>query len=129
MSWLSLLLVFKIVMTGLLVSVPFLLLPQPKLQEATRVMAPSPLFFRLYAIAITALLVGYGSGIPMAESGHFPWGIVFMGIVSNAGAAILLLSYSRENLKNRLLGSFFGVIAFALIASALFAEGSLQKAW
>ncbi|MBB4012602.1 hypothetical protein GGR36_001910 [Niveibacterium umoris] len=37
------------------------------------------MLLRLYGVASTALLVGYAFGIPAAESGQFPWGVVSMG--------------------------------------------------
>lgn len=127
MSWLSLLLITKIAVTGLLVAAPFLLLPQSKLEKATNITAPTSLFFRLYGVAITALLVGYAFGIPIAEAGRFPWGIVWMGTVSNGGAAIALLASPRNN--NRILTAFFGLIALGLIAAMALPASAIQKAW
>jgi hypothetical protein len=69
---------------------------------------------RLYGVAITALLVGYGFGIPTANSGQFPRGVVYMGLVSNVGAALLLLQSSKTRITF-LLGIFFAVIATGLI--------------
>jgi hypothetical protein len=128
MSWLSLLLVTKISVTGLLVAAPFLLLPRSKLEKSTNITTPTSLFFRLYGVAITALLVGYAFGIPAAEGGRFPWGVVCMGTVSNGGAAILLLAYS-QNYNNRVLAAFFGLIALGLIAAMVLPVSAIQKAW
>jgi hypothetical protein len=128
MSWLSLLLITKIGVTGLLVAAPFLLLPKSKLEKSTNITTPTSLFFRLYGVAITALLVGYAFGIPTAEDGRFPWGVVCMGTVSNGGAAILLLAYS-QNKSNRVLATFFGLIALGLIAAMVLPAGAIQKAW
>lgn len=97
MSYLSLLLVIKISATALLVAMPFLFAPLAKLEATTGVSAKSAFFFRLYGVAIAALLVGYGFGIPVAESGQFPWGVVSMGLVSNAGASFLLLRASKPH--------------------------------
>lgn len=127
MSWLSLLLITKIAVTGLLVAAPFLLLPKSKLEKSTNITTPTSLFFRLYGVAITALLVGYAFGIPTAEDGRFPWGVVCMGTVSNGGAAILMLAYSRNN--NRALTAFFGLIALGLIAAMVLPASAIQKAW
>ena len=128
MSWLSLLLITKIGVTGLLVAAPFLLLPKSKLEKSTNITTPTSLFFRLYGVAITALLVGYAFGIPTAEDGRFPWGVVCMGTVSNGGAAILLLAYS-QNKNNRVLAAFFGLIALGLIATMVLPASAIQKAW
>ena len=129
MSWLSLLLITKIGVTGLLVAAPFLFLPRSKLEKLTNITAPTSVFFRLYGVAITALLVGYAFGIPTAEDGRFPWGVVSMGTVSNGGAALLLLAYSQGNKQNRVMAAFFGLIALGLIAAMVLSASAIQKAW
>lgn len=128
MSWLSLLLVTKIAVTGLLVAAPLLLLPTSKLERLTNITTHTSLFFRLYGVAITALLVGYAFGIAAAENGRFPWGVVCMGTVSNGGAAILLLANSRSN-NNLVLAAFFGLVALALLAAMVLPARAIQKAW
>lgn len=129
MTWLSLLLITKIGVTGLLVAAPFMLLPKSRLEKSLNIVTRTPVFFRLYGVAITALLVGYAFGIPAAEAGRFPWGVVYMGVVSNSGAAILLLVYSQESKQNRVLGGFFGVVALALMAAMIVPASAMQKAW
>lgn len=128
MAWLSLLLITKIGGTALLVALPFLLLPKSKLEKLTSITTPTSLFFRLYGVAITALLVGYAFGIPTAEDGRFPWGVVCMGTVSNGGATILLLAYSK-NKSNRILAAFFGLIAAGLTAAMVMPTTAIQQAW
>lgn len=128
MSWLSLLLIVKTVATGLIVALPFLLLPKPKLERMTNVSAPISVFFRLYGVAITALLVGYSFGIPIAENSHMPWGVIWMGTVSNGGAAIIP-SASNAGRHNQALGVFFGIFAVALATTMLVPMAALQKAW
>ena len=129
MTWLSLLLITKIGVTGLLVAAPFMLLPKSTLEKSLSITTPTPVFFRLYGVAITALLVGYAFGIPAAEAGRFPWGVAFMGAVSNGGAALLLLAYSPGSKQNRVLGVFFALIALGLIAAMTVPAGAMQKAW
>lgn len=129
MTWLSLLLITKIGVTGLLVAAPFMLLPKSRLEKSTNIAAPTPAFFRLYGVAITSLLVGYAFGIPAAEAGSFPWGVACMGTVSNGGAAILLLAYSQGSKQNRVLSVFFGLIALGLITAMALPAGALQRAW
>ena len=129
MTWLSLLLITKIGITGLLVAAPFMLLPKSKLEKSLSITMPTPVFFRLYGVAITALLVGYAFGIPAAEAGRFPWGVTCMGTVSNGGAAILLLAYSQGSKQNRMLGAFFGMIALGLIVAMIVPASAIQKAW
>ncbi|MDB6061751.1 MAG: hypothetical protein JWM78_1854 [Verrucomicrobiaceae bacterium] len=129
MSWLSLLLIIKIGVTILFVAAPFLLLPKQKLEALTKITAPNSVFFRLYGVAVTALVVGYAFGIPSAEAGVFPHGVVWMGIVSNSGASVLLLTYARGDKQNRALGIIFGLIALGLIAAMISPVGALQKVW
>lgn len=129
MTWLSLLLITKIGITGILVAVPFLLLPQSMLEKTTSINTPTPTFFRLYGIAITSLLVGYAFGVSSAEAGHFPWGVTWMGTVSNAGAAFMLLAYSKGSKQNRILGAFFGLAALGLIAAMILPASAIQRAW
>ena len=129
MSWLSLLLITKIGVTGLMVAAPFTLLPKSKLEKATNITTTTPVFFRLYGVAITALLVGYAFGIPAAEAGRFPWGVACMGTVSNGGAAILLLTYSQGSKKNLLPGAFFSLVALGLIVAMILPTSAIQKAW
>lgn len=129
MSWLSLLLVAKISITALLVALPFLFGPYAMLEAMTGVSAKSTVFFRLYGVAIAALLVGYGFGIPAAESRHFPWGVVSMGLVSNAGAAFLLLRSSKPRSSAFRLGMFFALVAVALAISIGAPDQALGKAW
>lgn len=129
MSYLALLLVIKISVTALLVAPPFLFAPLAKLEATTRVSAKSTLFFRLYGIAIMALLVGYGFGIPVAEGGQFPWGVASMGLVSNAGSAFLLLRASRPRTSGFWLGTFFAFVTVALAISMIVPGLALSKAW
>ncbi len=128
MSWISLLLLVKIVVTLVLVAIPFLFVSKEKLEMVTNIKANSSQFFRLYGVAILALLVGYSFGIPLAESGVFPWGVVSMGVVSNGGAAFILV-LSGLNSKNRALVLFFLFITLGLVLSTLFSQVAVQKAW
>ena len=58
-------------------------------------MPPQPgyLFLRLLGWAYVALLVGYGFGLRASLDGRRATGPIWMGIVSNGGASILLLAY------------------------------------
>ncbi|MCJ9430479.1 hypothetical protein [Kordiimonas marina] len=116
MTFLTLLLSIKITVTALMVAVPFLFLPAEKLAATMGISGQVTAIFRLYGIAITALLVGYGAGIPVAESGVFPWGVALMGLVSNAGAAAVLFVTGRTG-RPRILASFFAAVALALVTA------------
>jgi len=129
MSWLSLLLLTKIAVTGLLVAAPFLFLPKTMLEKVTNTTAQTSALYRLYGVAIVALLVGYAFGIPSAEVGQFPWGVVTMGTVSNGGAALLLLAFSRGNKPNRFSAAFFGLVALGLVVAMILPSSAVQKAW
>jgi len=72
MSLLSILLLIKILVTSITVAFPFIALPSHKLERVTNIRAPNSQLFRLYGVAILALLVGYGFGIQQAETGIFP---------------------------------------------------------
>lgn len=129
MTWLSLLLIIKIFATTILVAVPFLFFPKSSLEKLTGMAGSNPVFFRMYGVAIVALLVGYSFGIPSAESGIFPWGVTAMGTVSNSGAAALLLINVRTSKANLLLGSLFTLIALGLVVTMSMSQWALQRAW
>jgi len=128
MSWLALIFFIKISLTGMLVVLPFLLFPKLILETITSITTSEPTIFRLYGVAILALLVGYSFGIPVAESNNFPLGIVCMGIVSNGGAGALLL-WSNFFKYNLILGIFFTLMTLVLLATTMFPDIALQKAW
>ena len=128
MTWLSLLLLVKIIGSVLFLVLPLLFLSKEKLEKALLVQAQTPQLFRLYGMAILALLVGYSFGVSAAESETFPWGVVFMGIVSNGGAALILL-FSAGSKTNRISLIVFGLIALGLVFSALYPDWVLKSAW
>lgn len=103
-----------------------MLFPPAWLRQKAGISADSPLLLRLYGVAITALLVGYGFGIPLANSGQFPQGVVYMGLVSNIGAAFLLLRSSKTRITF-ILGIFFALIATGLIIALTRPDFALSK--
>lgn len=128
MTWLSLLLIFKIGYTALTAAGPMLLAGPGRIRAVLGVGEEAVPFVRLYGMALAALLVGYGSGIPAAEAEVFPAGVVTMGIVSNAGATVLLLGTGAWR-KTPFAAPVFGMIALGLIAAALAPAASLSAAW
>jgi hypothetical protein len=75
--------------------------------------------YRLYGVSILAILIAYSTGIVSALNGNYPWGIVFMGLVSNGVPAFIIIKHSEfKKLKSSAL--FFGGIFSALLLSALF---------
>lgn len=119
MTYFTFLLLVKIVGTLLLVVVPFLLLPKQQLEKLTNSQHDNVLLFRLYGLAIAALLVGYASAIPLAQSGIFSWGIAIMGLVSNTGASVLLLFLGKGK-QSMIFASFFGLLAMSLVLAMVF---------
>ena len=128
MTYLSLLLAFKIAVTAVTVSLPFLLLSGAQLQARFKIGADALPLARLYGVAVTALLVGYAGGFAPAQAGVFPWGVVTMGIVSNLGATVGLVVTGgwRTSLAAPLT---FGAIALALIVAALMPATALTRAF
>ena len=81
----------KIVVTVVAWAGPFLFAPS-FLLEALLPQAPKPiLWLRMLGLAWFALVVGYGSGLHQVRKGEFPFGIVYMGILSNGGGGVMLL--------------------------------------
>ena len=119
MTYLDIILLAKIVGTGLFVGLPFLLIPAPKLIKLLQIEgaeAAMPLI-RLYGWAVIALLVGYYFGFSWMTGDTFPTGVVTMGLVSNAGAAVLLIvtgAWRRAQTLTIPLTVFLGLIAGAL---------------
>lgn len=114
---LALLLIVKIAVTAVVVAVPNLLFPLGKLLPG----APAGgllVLFRLYGIAILALLVGYGVALQEVFKNRFPRGLIFMGLVSNAGAVAVVLAFGgRHAIDGGMI--FFASIAFLLLLSLI----------
>lgn len=116
MSWLVVVLLVKIIVTVVFVALPALFAPPHILDRAFDAREGGQLIYRLYGVAIMALLVGYIYAIYALLNGVFPWGILFVGITSNGGAAYVLWQY-RKNRVNLLSAIFFGGIASAFALS------------
>jgi hypothetical protein len=128
MSFLALVLAGKIVLTGILTAAPLLLLPTARLAVPMGVTGGGETLFRLYGVAIVALLVGYASGFWALGRGEFPWGVVSMGLVSNAGGAALLIATGawRKALPITLVVSG---IAIALMIAAASPDLAMRPLW
>ncbi|WP_417518585.1 hypothetical protein [Minwuia sp.] len=124
MNAINVVLAIKIFITVAFLAGPFLLSPQAKLEKRLSISAKSPMLFRLYGVSMLALAVAYASGIWQALQGDFPWGIVWMGIVSNGGAAAVLLLVGPRNVS-RAVAAVFGAIAIALLFCALMQQFAL----
>ena len=126
MTYLTLIFLVKIIGTIALVVVPSLLFPREKLDKEFGLKSENSLMYKLYGIAVLSLLIGYSYGAGSAQSGVFPGGIVLMGLVSNAGATIVLLTMSRTKAL-RLSSVFFGIIAILLASSLLMKDTFLGR--
>lgn len=114
----------KISISLIAVVVPFLCLPQEKIEAITNSTSPNAIIFRLYGVSILALLIGYSLGLKNALAGVFPNDIVIMGIVSNAGGSLILLKTGAWKTK-KLLFYFFTSIAILLSICFMFPTYSL----
>lgn len=127
MSLLTILFILKIGVTALTVVLPFLVFPERKLAQLTGVEGGGP-FFRLYGVAILALLVGYASAFPLIALGQFPWGIAIMGLVSNGGATVVLLMTGQWQ-SQKLFTLFFAGIAVCLALACLDNATFMRPLW
>jgi hypothetical protein len=99
-----------------------------RLAGTTEVAESSIRVYRLYGIAISALLVGYASGFWLLSVGQFPWGVVAMGLFSNGvGAAYLFLTgaWRRAKLATFVVSS----IAVGLVVASFDPELAMRPLW
>ena len=126
MSAMALLLSLKIVVTALFSVVPMLCLPQARLAAMTGIEGGA--LFRLYGVALLALLTGYASAFPLVAAGTFPWGIAAMGMVSNGGAAAALV-WTGGWRQAKAMTAFVALIALGLALAGLNSEAALRPLW
>ncbi len=106
------------------VVLPFLVFSKEKLNQVLQMTAESPSLYRLYGVAVLALLVGYGSGVLQIAQDMYPSGVIAMGITSNAGAALVLFLTGAAK-RNKSLTVFFTLIAVCLIGAFLNPEAAM----
>ncbi len=83
----------KIIITIVAWCIPALLFPVSLLSKLG-FPAPDPIIYiRLLGMACVALVVGYWFGLVAVRRGEYPEAPVWVGIVSNGGAAIILALY------------------------------------
>ena len=128
MTPLSLLLVIKIVGTFFPVAAPLLILPKARIDQLSGFSPSDVSLYRLYGMAVLALLVGYLGGYFQIEAGVFPIGVLAMGFVSNAGAFAVMVITGRAQ-KTPLSAAFFGLIAAGLAAAYLFQDFAMTPLW
>ena len=127
MTAIGLILAIKIAVTALLVAGPFLFMPEQRLAAITGVTGNGTIF-RLYGVAILALLTGYASGFWTIAEGRFPWGVVIMGIVSNGGAALVLFTSGGWR-RTPAAAIFVAAVTLALVLAALNSNYALAPLW
>lgn len=126
MTILTILLFVKILVSLVLVVLPFLFMSKEKLAGLTGIEAQSSVLYRIYGMAILALLVGYGGGIWQVSQNQFPWGVIMMGLVSNFGASFLLIKTGAAR-RSKALTVFFICIGFGLLFCAIYPQLVVQS--
>lgn len=128
MAPISILLLIKIIGTLFPVALPLLVMPKTFI-NARSGFSPSDIsLYRLYGMAVLALLVGYSAGYLQANSGMFPIGVLAMGLVSNAGAFAIMVATGRVA-KTPFTASFFGLIAAGLAVMMAAPEFAMTPLW
>jgi len=128
MTPLSILLLIKIFGTLFTVALPLVFLPRAIIDERSGFETSDITLYRFYGVAVLALLVGYLAGYYQIQAGVFPIGVLAMGFVSNAGAALIFFVSGRIK-KAPLSASFFSLIALGL-AIAFFAPNfAMRPLW
>jgi hypothetical protein len=109
----------KILFTLTFTIYPLLFKSRERINGLMNIDVSKAYLYRLYGVSILAILIAYSTGIVSALNGNYPWGIVFMGLVSNGVPAFIIIKHSEfKKLKSSAL--FFGGIFSALLLSALF---------
>lgn len=91
---------FKIVATLVAWCIPLLLFPTEWIVAAGFPLSVTGLIPQLLGWAYLSLLVGYYYGLRAALSGRTDHATIAMGIVSNLGAGIILLSFGLQGYWN-----------------------------
>lgn len=128
MSFLVLLLLLKITLTLLFAAGPLMLLSKDRLDRLSGLGENSLALYRLYGIALLSILVIYSFGVDVAMSGAFPLYAVAMGLVSNAGAALVLMGRGELS-KRPWLVIFLMAIAAGLVAAFFAPAVALRPLW
>ncbi len=128
MTLLSVLLSAKILVTLVFLVGPFLILPANRLNALMAPSTASSMMYRLYGVALLALVTAYGGGLLAAESGRLPVEVIAMGIVSNLGGALIQALYRVGGIQ-RVLMVFFAFVGVSLIAAAVLPDLALTRLW
>eukprot|EP00127_Corallochytrium_limacisporum_P005431 Clim_evm43s204 gene=Clim_evmTU43s204 len=125
----------KIVATMVAWSIP-LILPLPAFVHSILGLPEPSIFTKLLGVAYLALCVGYYKGLGDVRSGVRPTQTIYVGIVSNGGACVMILSNWLGGAMSDLgyIGQFYflvsaaitGVIAYLLPTSDHRSPGQLD---
>lgn len=125
---LALVLAAKIAVTLVGVALPLLLGHPCQLARLLGWADPGPretwILWRLYGVALLALLVGYGVALSEVLAGRLPAGLLLMAALSNLGAAALLVAASARLLRGA--GWVFAGFGLAMLAGLLAPEAMLR---
>ncbi|MEM1403917.1 MAG: hypothetical protein AAGG55_11345 [Pseudomonadota bacterium] len=128
MAPLSILLWIKIVGTFFPVAAPLLVLPKSKIDALSGFEASDLGLYRLYGMAVLALLVGYFGGYLQVLQGAYPMGVIAMGIASNGGAFIIMLLTGRAK-KTPFAAAFFALITIGLVTTLVAPAAEIEPLW
>ena len=128
MTILSFILIAKILVTIGAIILPFLFAKPEFLDKRAGFGQPNLPFYRLYGMAILALVVAYSGGLIETLQGIYPTVIVAMGLTSNLGAALIMIAtgYVRNQ---RLLTAFFATIGLGFACSTLSPDLAMLVIW
>jgi hypothetical protein len=118
MKALSINLIIKIVLTVFVWCIPLLFFPASWLQWLGFPVPEPQIFLRLLGMAYTALVVGYCFGLRDAMQNQYPAAIVWVGVISNGGACILLTTTAALS-----VWSDWGSIAQCIMWGSLIGTG------
>lgn len=124
MKALKFVLIVKVVFTALFWSLPLLLFPE-RAAELLLIPVPQPILFaHLLGAAFLALLVGYVLGLINLSHNKRADDVVWVGVVSNGSAFLLLLMFAGQWSKwGTRAGAFLG---FSTAATLLITLGLLR---
>jgi hypothetical protein len=128
MTGLLIVFLIKILFTAIFWSLPLLFAPEKLVLWIGIPITNNMIFLRLLGMVYTSLLVGYIFAFNSIRQGEYPLTTVWVGIVSNGGAALILLVYGLFGYWKSWkiiaqAGMWFFMFATALISIGLIATG------
>ncbi|MCG8672755.1 MAG: hypothetical protein MI867_25365 [Pseudomonadales bacterium] len=126
------LLIFKITLTLAMWCIPLMLFPAELLEWLGFPSIEPSLFSKLLGMAYLALVVGYTFGLLAVRNGETPINTIWVGIVSNGGAAIILGFYGLQGAWSEWgwfaqLHMWLSFIGVTIITFGLFIFGLFNK--